>query len=191
MILPSQNPTQFCLFLRTGSYTNCGYCGQKITHFCAGTQIQTKKCSYWIKTGPKCHLPSSLAVFWTRSNISAFSSAANRLGTSPAANHNFDNQSESGDKWTMAIWKSECHADVSSEPVVRIMLMSSKKASSFIWRSVKRKTTWTRKWMRTQKLRIIKGLILFTFFPSAPDLFKTCIFLFLDHYNWIQWELEV
>ena len=32
-----------------------------------------------------CHLPSSLAVFWTRSNISAFSSAGNRLGTSPVA----------------------------------------------------------------------------------------------------------
>ena len=64
----------------------------------SGTKIQTKSCSYGIKTGPKCHLPSSLAVFWTRSNISAFSSAANRLGTSPAANHNFDNQSDSGDQ---------------------------------------------------------------------------------------------
>ena len=63
-----------------------------------GTKIQTKKCIYGIKTGPKCHLPSSLAVFWTRSNISAFSSAANRLGTSPAPNHNFDNQSDSDDQ---------------------------------------------------------------------------------------------
>ena len=60
--------------------------------------------------------------------------------TSPATNHNFDSIWLG---WPMAIWTSECHADTTSEPVVRIMLMSSKKGSSFIWRSVKRKTTWT------------------------------------------------
>ena len=156
MSLPSRNPAHFCLFSGQVIVQTVVIVDRKLP-ICKDTKIQTKNCSYGIKKGPKCHLPSSLAVFWTRSNISAFSSAANRLGTSPAANHNFDNQSDSGDKWTMAIWKSECHADVSSEPVVRIMLMSSKKASSFIWRSVKRKTTWTRKWMRTQKLWIING----------------------------------
>ena len=98
VILPSRNPAHFCLFSGQVIVQNVVIVDRKLP-ICKDTKIQTKNCSYGIKKGPKCHLPSSLAVFWTRSNISAFSSAANRLGTSPAPNHNFDNQSDSDDQW--------------------------------------------------------------------------------------------
>ena len=154
MILPSQNPTQFCLFLRTVTYTNCGYCGHKITHL-VGYKDPNQKLQLWdqnrsqmspaLFSGGILDTFQYLRLLVRGEQIGHFTCSQPQLWQSIWLG------------WPMAIWRSECHADTSSEPVVRIMLMSSKKASSFIWRSVKRKTTWTRKWMSTQKLWIIKG----------------------------------